>query len=144
MSEKTSPKITSPKTKHGSTEISFLPDYERFGLEGLSKDMKQLFLKNIIDTAMITGVNVFYNNEKIPMKTLKDYALLYRPVDEREDKKKEMIMIETDDSQMVFTTQPRSEFSHISFVNGIETYHGGVHVDSWSEAILRPILEKIK
>jgi DNA topoisomerase-2 len=143
MSEKTSPKITSPKTKHGSTEISFLPDYERFGLEGLSKDMKQLFLKNIIDTAMITGVNVFYNNEKIPMKTLKDYALLYRPVDEREDKKKEMIMIETDDSQMVFTTQPRSEFSHISFVNGIETYHGGVHVDSWSEAILRPILEKI-
>lgn len=142
MSEKTEPKITSPKTKHGYTEITFLPDYERFGVNGLSNDMKKLFLKNIIDTAMITGVNVFFNNEKIPMKTLKDYALLYRPIEEREEKKKEMIMIETEDTQMVLTSQPRSEFSHISFVNGIETYHGGVHVDSWSEAILRPILEK--
>ena len=77
MSECSKPKITSPKTKLGYTEISFMPDYERFGCTGLSDDMYSLFYKNVVDTAMLTGVNVFFNGSKIPMKTLKDYASLY-------------------------------------------------------------------
>lgn len=143
MASKTQPKLTRPKLKNGFTEVTFLPDYARFGVDGLSGDMHKLFLKNVIDTAMITGVNVFFNGEKIPVKTMKDYALLYRPVQEREEMKKEVVVVDTPDSCMVITSQPRSEFSHISFVNGIETYHGGVHVDAWAEAILRPVLERI-
>ena len=143
MAEKTVPKLTRPKLKNGFTEISFLPDYTRFGVDGLSGDMRELFLKNVIDTAMITGVNVYFNGQKIPVKTIKDYAMLYRPIAEREETKKEVLSIETPDSSMVLTSQPRAEFSHISFVNGIETYHGGVHVDAWAEAILRPVLERI-
>ena len=68
------PKITSPKPKAGHVQISFTPDYKRFGCENLSDDMFSLFYKNVVDTAMLTGVNVYFNGEKIPMKTLKDYA----------------------------------------------------------------------
>ena len=35
------------------------------------------------------------------------------------------------------------EFSQVSFVNGIYTKDGGVHVDAWIEEILRPIVNKI-
>ena len=48
MSEKTEPKITSPKQKNGYTQISFIPDYQKFGVDTLSEDMKSLFFKNII------------------------------------------------------------------------------------------------
>jgi DNA topoisomerase-2 len=71
------PKITSPKPKAGHVQISFTPDYKRFGCENLSDDMFSLFYKNVVDTAMLTGVNIYFNGEKIPMKTLKDYAALY-------------------------------------------------------------------
>ena len=71
------PKITTPKTKAGYVKITFSPDFERFGCTGLSDDMYSLFYKNVVDTAMLTGVNVFFNGTKIPMKTLKDYASLY-------------------------------------------------------------------
>ena len=144
MSVKSEPKLTRPKLKHGYTEISFLPDYARFGVPALSDDMRKLFLKNVLDTAMITGIAVYYNGERVAMKGgMRDYAMLYRPVDEREDGRKELIHLETADSMVVLCSQPRSEFSHISFVNGIETYHGGVHVDAWAEALLRPVLERV-
>lgn len=160
MAECLKPKITSPKTKNGFTEIVFTPDYERFGCEGLSDDMHSLFYKNVIDIAMLTGINVYFNDEKIPMKTLKDYASLYLDTEEVEKevekdetesvmssgsgrkKKLEQLYITSDDSE--FVLQPSSNgFTAISFVNGIETRDGGVHVDVWSEAIFRPLLEAI-
>lgn len=135
MSIKGNPKITSPKLKNGYTLITFLPDYERFGVVGISKDMHQLFLKNIIDTAMITGVSVFYNNEKIPVKSLKDYAMLYEQND--------CISLESEDSKVVLSANSSASWKPVSFVNGVETYDGGTHVNMWTECILRPVLEKI-
>uniref|UniRef100_A0A6C0KGZ7 DNA topoisomerase (ATP-hydrolyzing) n=1 Tax=viral metagenome TaxID=1070528 RepID=A0A6C0KGZ7_9ZZZZ len=138
MSEKDKHKITSPKQKNGYTQISFLPDFEKFGVTNLSSAMRELFYKNIIDTAMITGVAVFYNDKKVPVKTLKDYAALYEPSDE-------FIAVSTSDGDFVLSanSKPDGSFMPVSFVNGIETTQGGVHVDAWAESFLRPILEKI-
>lgn len=135
MSEKTKPRITSPKQKTGYTQISFIPDFEKFGLEKISSDMMELFLKNVIDTAMITGVSVFYNDQKVSVKNLKDYARLYDDVNS--------ISLETKDTETVLAENSSGVWNAISFVNGIETFHGGVHVDAWSDALLRPVLEKI-
>ena len=138
MNECSTPKITSPKTKNGFTEISFTPDYQRFGCDRLSEEMYSLFYKNVIDLAMITGVNVYFNDQKIPMKTLKDYASLDLP------EKKSQLHIVTEDSEFVIQPNPHSDgFEAISFVNGIETKEGGVHVDVYSEAIFRPLLEAL-
>lgn len=145
MSEKDVAKITSPKQKNGYTQVSFLPDFEKFGVEELSKEMKSLFFKNIVDTAMITSIPVYYNGNKIPVKTLKDYAMIYyNNLDQDEKDKLDMIYIETSDSKVVLCPNSKNDgFSHISFVNGIETFHGGIHVDTWCNAILQPVLEKI-
>jgi len=137
MAEKEKHKITTPKTKNGYTQVSFRPDYEKFGMAGLSKEMRELYYKNIIDTAMITGVGIYYNDEKVPVKSVKDYAMLYDDT--------EFISITTNDSDVVLSvnSKPDASFMPISFVNGIETFHGGVHVDAWCDALLRPVLEKI-
>ena len=171
MSECSKPKITNPKVKNGYTEISFSPDYERFGCQNLSDDMYSLFYKNVIDTAMLTCVNVFFNNEKITMKTLKDYAALYNLsslIEEKKDneededdttsispstvssksgrkKKLDQVHIFTKDSECVLQPNPNviDGFSYISFVNGIETREGGSHVDVYAEALFRPLLEAL-
>jgi len=138
MSEKDKHKISTLKQKVGYTQISFIPDFEKFGVVSLSPEMRELFYKNIIDTAMITGVSVFYNDKKVPVKTLKDYAMLY-------DKTDDHITVTSPDGDFVFSanSNPDSSFMPVSFVNGIETTQGGVHVDAWAEAFLRPVLEKI-
>lgn len=169
------PKITTPKTKAGYVKITFLPDFEKFGCTGLSDDMYSLFYKNVVDTAMLTGVNVFFNGTKIPMKTLKDYASLYvspivqsEAVEEKEKdnedldeddtvsvvstaskkcrkKQLDQIHLITDDSECVLQPNPNISdgFQAISFVNGIETRDGGSHVDTYAEAIFRPLLEAL-
>jgi DNA topoisomerase-2 len=145
MSEKDKPKITSPKQKNGYTQISFIPDFEKFGVSGLSKDMRSLFFKNIVDTAMITGISVFYNGNKLPFKSMKDYAMLYYTnLQEDEKDNLNIVYIESTDSKVVLCPNLKNDgFSQISFVNGIETFQGGIHIDSWVNAILQPVLDKI-
>lgn len=142
MSEKDKPKITSPKQKTGYTQISFLPDYERFGVKELTKDMRSLMFRNVVDTAMITGINVYYNGDKVPVKSLKDYSLFYYLPSQRDDV--DMISINSSDSNVVVCPNLKGDgFGFTSFVNGIETFHGGIHVDTWCNSLLQPVLAKI-
>jgi DNA topoisomerase-2 len=142
MSEKDKPKITSPKQKTGYTQISFLPDYERFGVKELSKEMRSLMFRNVLDTAMITGINIYYNGNKIPLKSLKDYSLFYYLPKEREEV--DMISINSSDSNIVVCPNLKGDsFCFTSFVNGIETFNGGIHVDTWCNSLLQPVLSKI-
>jgi DNA topoisomerase-2 len=136
MSVQSPAKITESEQKSGFTEVSWIPDFEKFGLEGYTEDILSVLYKHIIDTAMITGISVYLNDEKVPVKSLKDYAELYFTTDE-------MLSIKTDQCDVVICPTDEPDFSAISFVNGVETKDGGIHVDNWSETIFRPILEKI-
>ena len=188
MAVKGEPAITTPKQKNGYTEFTFTPDYALFGVEKLSEHMIAILFKHTVDTAMITKVDVLFNGEKIPVKSVKDYALLYddkkedvivdvgAAVESLEEKEKEekdgvdasdtlsvvsdaeagnkdkkssgkkraeQIVFQTADSECVVQPNTSGFFQAISFVNGIYTEQGGVHVEEWSEAIFRPLLEKI-
>lgn len=156
MLKKSEPRITSTKLKTGSTEVIFYPDFSRFSCKGYSDDMLSIIYKHVIDSAMITKIAVYLNDEKIPIKSLSDYAKLYLikkeeiEDDDDEDEKKsknkeEFLYIENSDSEVVLIPNDdiNPDFDVISFVNGIETFDGGVHVDAWSNAIFKPIVEKI-
>jgi DNA topoisomerase II len=136
MNVRGEPKLTRPKLKNGYTEVSWIPDFERFGVENYSPEIVSLILKHVVDSAMITGVNISFNGVKVGVKTLKDYALLWENVPD-----KQFIFTSTDDSAVALI--PTRNSGVVSFVNGVETTDGGVHVDAWSEAIFRPILERL-
>ena len=55
--------------------------------------------------------------------------------------KDEFLLLSTDDCKVYLC--PAEDWTHISFVNGIFTKDGGVHVDAWSEAIFRPVVNKL-
>lgn len=126
--------IIKKKKGKGYTKVSWVPDFKHFGLEKYNKDIIELYTRHIIDSAMLSKVKVYLNNEIIPVKTLTQYSQFYDcPTDEK-------IYIKTETSEVLLT--PSSSFQVVSFVNGVYTRLGGQHVDAWSEEIFRPIVDK--
>jgi DNA topoisomerase-2 len=130
------PIVTSCKNKNGYTKITYFPDFKQFGLNGYTEDILSIYKRYAVDTAMITKIPIFFNDVEIPVKTLVDYAKLYSSENEIEH-----ISIKTDTCDVVLTTS-NNDFETISFANGINTPLGGTHVDAWSEALFRPIVER--
>lgn len=130
------PEISDTKLKKGYTEISWIPDFKQFHMKEYSQDIIDLYCRYVVDAAMLTGVDVYFNDVMIQVKTLKDYASLYTQLDE-----KEILYVNTKDAHVVIT--PSNGFQSISFVNGVYTSLGGTHVDAWVEAAFRPLVKKL-
>ena len=132
------PEVKSSQSS-GFTCVSYTPDFQKFGISGYTQEVLSLLKRYIIDVAMITKVPIFFNDEEIPVKSLEDYAKLFT---DSSDILKIKFTKETKEQSEIVITPSNGEFETISFANGIFTPLGGVHVDSWSEALFRPIVEK--
>ena len=119
----------------GFTEVSWTPDFEKLGLKnGYTDDIIKLYTRFVIDAAMLSKVKVYLNKEIVRVTNLREYSSLYStPTDEK-------MYIKTKNAEVIITTS--KEYETVSFVNGVYTRLGGQHVDSWSESLLRPIVEK--
>lgn len=140
MLEKEKPSIRStPKLPY--TKITFLPDYERFGLPGLTEDVIQLFKRRTIDAAACTNKNVTvsFNDEKLPVKDFEKYAELF--IDKTEDP---LIYEACNDRWEVAVSLSPNGYQQISFVNGINTIRGGTHVNYVTNAIVKKLSETIE
>ena len=136
MRDTTEPKITDTKLKTGFTKITYFPDFKQFDLKGYTDDIINLYTKYVIDAAMLTKVKVYLNEELIPVNDLISYSKMYEsPTDEK-------VLIKNKNAEVLVTTSDINEFQAISFVNGVYTRLGGMHVDAWSEEIFRPLVEK--
>jgi DNA topoisomerase II len=140
MRETDGPKITKTKLTKGFTKITYFLDFKRFSLDGYTDDIINLYTKYIIDSAMLSNtiskVKVYLNEELIPITDLLSYSQLY------ESLTNERLLFKSKDSQVVITPCNVNEFQQISFANGIHTIKGGIHVDLWTEAIFRPLVDK--
>ena len=138
MSKMKKPKVTTLKQKKGFTKVSYVADFSKFGVEGYTDSHISVMRKLCVDCAMITGQQVIFNGEKIPVKSLLAYAEQYTDG--------EKIEFKTSDTHVVLAEKPAFEagFTQVSFVNGINTAIGGVHVDAWKSGIFKPLLEKIR
>ena len=134
------PKVRKTKKDKGYTEISYIPDFERFKLTGYTTDIISLYTRYIIDGAMLcNSVKVFLNGKIVGVNNLTEYSKLYMTNNEN---KTEFISIKDGNSELVITASEIKEYQEVSFVNGVFTKLGGVHVEAWQEAIFRPLLAK--
>lgn len=141
MLEKDKPSIRStPKLPY--TKITFLPDYARFGLTGMTDDIYQLFKRRTIDAAACTNknVSVSFNDEKLPVKDFEKYAELF--IDKTEDP----LIYEmcNDRWEIAVSTSRNGTYEQISFVNGINTIRGGTHVAYITNAIIKKLGDMIE
>lgn len=131
--------------------ISFLPDYQRLGLKGLSDDIHDLLVRRVYDLVAITNddVQVYLNDVNIPKMDLLEYSQLYfdesilraavygtsgviRPGEK------------VDRWRFVAIFDAARGGTNVSFVNGIHTLNGGTHVEYISEQIATLVVNKLK
>ena len=131
------PVITKCKDKN-FTEIVYTPDFEKFGIKKYTDDVISMYRRYCVDASMLTGIEVYFNDVLIPVSNLKDYSnLFYQTVQETS------LHIETKEAEVVLIPCENTTFTTVSFVNGVYTSQGGSHVDAWSEALFRPIVQKL-
>lgn len=139
-------KITHPKTKNGYTEVSWIPDFEKFKMVSYDPSILSVIYCQVLNAAMVTKIPIWLNGKKIHFKSLIDYAKCFDGAGDVFEQK-QYICLRSSDSEVVLTclpeTSPTQEFEHIAFVNGVHNKDGGVHVDGWSEEIFRPIVQKL-
>ena len=135
------PKVTKCKGKP-YTKVSWLPDYERFGLVGLTDDMDSIFYKRCIDISAITGktVKVKYNVTLIGVKTFEQYIELFAG---NKNESKQVYEKGNERWEYAVCLSPTDEFTQVSFVNGIYTGRGGKHVDYILQQITKKVVEYI-
>lgn len=128
MADKEDPVIV-PCKSAPYTQFIFKPDFPRFGLTSFADDdTVQLMRKRTYDIAACTSkdVNVYYNGEKLDVKTFERYVDMY--IGSRGQCKRLYSTI-NEDWEIAVCASPDDSFEQVSFVNGICTYKGGKHVD---------------
>ena len=123
--------IVKDTKKKSFTKITFMPDYQRFGVFNL-----EVFKTRVYEGSAITNkrVSVLFQNEKIPTKNFEDYVSLFI------DKNPKVYDKLNDRWEIAVALNPYDKFTQVSFVNGISTSDGGTHVDY----IINQIIYKLK
>ncbi len=127
--------------KGGKCMVRCYPDFARFGLAEFGPDLLGLLAKYVVDAAMITGINVYLNEEKVPVRSLAEYAQLYLPADSPTTSAK--LATDKEELEVVIAPSPDRRGKTISFVNGIETKDGGVHEAYVRNTLLNALLDKV-
>ena len=148
MEKKDEPIITSYKGEP-YTKITFLPDYKRFGLDGLTDDLHSIFMKRVYDCALwfsgnmniemdtkklnIEPMKVFINEEEIQC-SLNNYISLYT---NGEINSEDIIIDTVNRWEIGIVLSKNYKYMQTSMVNGITTIRGGKHVDNIINQIVK-------
>lgn len=110
------------------TQFTFIPDYKKFGIEGISDDFFALMKKRTYDIAMTTNAKVYFNDKLIKIDSFQKYIEAYFPEGSEYQK---VIDVGTKRWRVCAVYDPYDQLDHqnISFANGICTSRGGTHVD---------------
>lgn len=132
MRSRTKPKIKKSTKNH--TKISYIPDFEKFGLESIDDQHFKMLEKRVYDIAACNPhLKVYFNGNLINFKSFEDYIKLYTSDYFYETKK--------DKSWSLGISLSENGFQQVSFVNSTETYDGGTHVDYILSQIISELRE---
>jgi DNA gyrase/topoisomerase IV subunit B len=124
--------------KNSSVKVTFYPDFKRFNIKDLDNDHYNLFYRRVIDIAgMNPKLNVYFNDKKIECNNFKLYMELHYP--------EEIIFLDdSNECWKIGIIYKQDSYDTISFVNSINTYHGGTHVTHVTDQIYKYLMELIK
>ena len=151
MRRRDDPAITPLETTASDyTRVSFLPDYSRFGLDGLSEDMRSVMHRRVLEAAACAApAQMTWQGAPVPVRSLRDLIELYAPLPtgEAADTHLAVAQLTLRWQVGVCLTPPGAGDGGVrggfvdgsSFVNGVTTPLGGTHVRHVSNALLTPL-----
>jgi len=110
------------KSNKAHTEITFYPDFEKFGLQDLDGDHFMMIKKRVYDLAACnSNIKLYFNDVLVDITSFEDYIKYYVSEYFYETNK--------DKTWSIAVALSENGFQQISFANSTETYDGGTHVD---------------
>ena len=136
-------KATVSPAKRGFTEISFVPDLERFKMSVIDDVTLRILFKRCLDVAGCNSkLSVLFTSIKdgestkhqLKFKTFEEYINLYTS---------EYFYEESNDWRIGFA-KSETGFANVSFVNSVHTKDGGSHVEYITMQLINQLREMIK
>ena len=132
MRNRTVAKVKKATKNH--TEITFLTDYEKFGLTGIDNNHFKMIEKRVYDLAACnTHLKISFNSKSLTFKTFENYIQLYV--------KDYFFESSKDKNWSLGISLSENGFQQVSFANSTETYDGGTHVDYIMSQIVSQLRE---
>ncbi|EIN13330.1 type II DNA topoisomerase [Punctularia strigosozonata HHB-11173 SS5] len=146
-------KITSGNQEY--TKVTFKPDFERFGMDGIDDDTLSLLKRRVYDLAgTVKNVKVYLNDKQLKIKNFKQYVEMYlNSVAEHASETsggaaqaKSTVIYEQINPrfEVAFALSDTGNFQQVSFANSIATTKGGRHVDLVADQIAKNLLTQIE
>lgn len=133
MATRTEPIIKSERK--GFTQVSYVADFQKFGMNGIDESSMQMIQKRLYDIAACNHLlNITFNEKLISFGSFKEYAELYT----------DYVFYEQSPNWKIGIGHSTSGFKAVSFVNSVETKDGGTHVNNITYQIIQYLREKIK
>lgn len=125
-------KPTIKKSKNNHTEISYTPDLKRFNLSEIDNDHYKIVEKRVYDLAGCNHkIKFYFNGSLVKINNFNDYIKLYT---------NDFYSEKSNDSRWEIGIGLSNDgFKQISYVNSVETYDGGTHVDLVSNQIVNEL-----
>jgi DNA topoisomerase-2 len=115
-------KVTPADGKEGYTRITYLPDFEKLGMEGIDGDNMNMLLSRVYEVAATnTHLKVYFNGTRVMTRTFKDYIEMFTGADGE-------YVYDEGESFKVGVSKSEDGFFHTSFVNTSRTKTGGTHI----------------
>jgi DNA gyrase/topoisomerase IV subunit B len=125
--------ISKTKGERG-TSVSYYADFDRLGIKNIDEDHINLLEKRVHDLAVcFPNIRFKYNGGLVKSAKFKDYLSKIN---------EDSVSLETDDYSVALL--PSDDGSFMSFINGIDTFGGGVHCDVVSSSIASALKDAIK
>lgn len=120
---------------HGYTKISYIPDFEKLGMTGIDPDNLQMLKNRVYEIAATnTHLKVYWNGERIHIKSFRDYIELFTPE----------FVFDENEAFRVGIGRSDEGFTHVSFVNTTRTKIGGTHIHYVINQIVDQVRDHIK
>jgi DNA gyrase/topoisomerase IV subunit B len=146
MTVREAPAVRAAGTKAAPyTRVRFRLDFGRFGEQGMTDDLFDLFRRRTMDAGACTDANVsvFFNDAKLEYKDLEHYADLF--IGKKDERPRAYEACGEGDRrwEVLATYSDGGQFEQTSFVNGINTLKGGRHVDHVVGQIARRLADMV-
>ncbi len=133
MSNRTKPSIK--ERRKGFTQISYIPDFVRFGMSGIDDESILMIEKRLYDIAACNIlIKITFNGNVIKFKSFKEYAEHYTSP----------VFFEQSERWKIGIGHSKAGFNAVSFVNSVETKDGGTHVNYIAWQITQYLRERIR
>jgi len=145
MTVRDAPTVKAAKTAP-YTRITWTPDYARFGMNGMTDDLFDLFRRRTMDAGACTDptVSVWFNDVKVEYKDFEHYVDLFIGNKTERVRSYEVGGSDGRKWEIVATYSDGGQFEHVSFVNGIYTMRGGKHVDYVVGQITKKMVDMVQ